>query len=44
MEYAPGVYIRPDSELLTFLVQSCGGVNDCETCPLREECVVILKL
>ena len=43
VECAPHVDIRPDSELLTFLVQSCGGVHDCETCPLRGECVRVFN-
>jgi len=37
VECAPHVDIRPDSELLTFLVRTCEGLHDCETCLLREE-------
>ena len=35
----PGVVVNAALDLLTHVYESCGQLNNCEACSVREECV-----
>jgi hypothetical protein len=39
LECVPNQEIKLKSEIAQFVVESCGQVNNCDACPMRQDCV-----